>query len=92
MKLSRRRFLHLLFCLAAVTTALSAISQFAAAEGYPSRPVRIISGFPPGGVNDTYARLIAQWLSERLGQQFIVENSIRCGRQYCRGNARASSA
>ena len=79
MKLSRRRFLHLLFCLAAVTTALSAISQFAAAEGYPSRPVRIISGFPPGGVNDTYARLIAQWLSERLGQQFIVENRSGAG-------------
>src|SRR5262249_54333868 len=44
-----------------------------------TRPVRIISGFPPGGVNDTYARLIGQWLSERLGQQFFVENRPGAG-------------
>src|SRR5262245_27136895 len=75
MKLPRRRFLHL----AAGAAALSAVSPFARAQTYPTRPVRIMSGFPPGGVNDTYARLIAQWLSERLGQQFIVENRPGAG-------------
>jgi tripartite-type tricarboxylate transporter receptor subunit TctC len=55
MKLPRRQFLHL----AAGAAALPAISRFAWAQTYPTRPVRIISGFPPGGVNDTYARLTA---------------------------------
>src|SRR3954471_8093137 len=70
MKLPRRRFLHL----ATGAAALPVVSRLAWAQAYPSRPVRIIAGFPPGGSNDLYARLIAQWLSERLGQQFFVEN------------------
>src|SRR6266700_3684008 len=70
MKLPRRQFLHL----AAGAAALPAISRFAWAQAYPSRPVRIICGFVPGSAPDIVARLMAQWLSERLGQQFIVEN------------------
>jgi tripartite-type tricarboxylate transporter receptor subunit TctC len=54
--------------------ALPAVSRVASAQSYPARPARIISGFPPGGISDTYTRLIAQWLSQQLGQQFIVEN------------------
>ena len=48
-------------------------------QAYAAKPVRIISGFPPGGVNDTYARLTGQWLSERLGQSFIIENRAGAG-------------
>jgi tripartite-type tricarboxylate transporter receptor subunit TctC len=59
--------------------ALPALSRTAAAQTYPDRPVRIISGFPPGGISDTYARLMAQWLSQQLGQQFIVENRPGAG-------------
>jgi tripartite-type tricarboxylate transporter receptor subunit TctC len=59
--------------------ALLAVQQIARAQTYPARPVRIISGFPPGGVNDTYARLIGGFLSERFGQQFIVENRPGAG-------------
>jgi tripartite-type tricarboxylate transporter receptor subunit TctC len=70
MKLPRRTFLGL----AAGAAALSAASGMARAQAYPSRPVRIIVGFPPGGATDIQARLMGQWLSERLGQQFIVEN------------------
>ena len=70
MKFPRRTFLHL----AASAAALPAVSRFAWAQTYPSRPVRIIAGFPPGSVTDTTARLMGQWLSERLGQQVIVEN------------------
>jgi tripartite-type tricarboxylate transporter receptor subunit TctC len=70
MKLPRRRFLHL----ATGVAALPALSRIARAQTYPARPVRVIVGFPPAGGNDLYARLIAQWLSERLGQPFIVEN------------------
>jgi len=70
MKLPRRKFLHL----AAGATALSAMSRFASAQAYPTRPVRIIVGFAPGGATDIVARLMGQWLSERLGQQFIIEN------------------
>jgi tripartite-type tricarboxylate transporter receptor subunit TctC len=70
MKLPRRTFLHL----AAGAAALPAASRLARAQAYPARPVRIIVPFAPGGVNDITARLIGQWLSERLGQQFIIEN------------------
>jgi len=66
----RRQFLHL----AAGTAALPAVSSIATAQVYPSRPVRIIVPFAPGGANDITARLIGQWLSERLGQQFLIEN------------------
>jgi tripartite-type tricarboxylate transporter receptor subunit TctC len=70
MKLLRRNFLHL----AAGAAALPAVSRFAFAQAYPSRPVRIIVGYSPGGTTDISARLIGQWLSERLGQPFIVDN------------------
>jgi tripartite-type tricarboxylate transporter receptor subunit TctC len=71
----RRRFLHL----AAIAIGLPAVSRMANAETYPSRPVRIIVGFAPGGAPDIAARLLAQWLSERLGQQFIIENRPGAG-------------
>jgi tripartite-type tricarboxylate transporter receptor subunit TctC len=70
MKLPRRTFLHL----AAGVAAAPTLSRIARAQAYPSRPVRIIVGFPPGGATDIQARLMGQWLSERLGQQFIIEN------------------
>ena len=70
MKLPRRNFLHL----AAGAVALPAISRFAWAQAYPSRPVRIIVPVAPGAGIDIVARLMGQWLSERFGQQFIVEN------------------
>src|SRR5262245_38197617 len=70
MKLPRRNFLHL----AAGAAALPAVSRFAWAQAYPTRPVRIIGGFAAGGGVDIVARLIGQWLSERLGQPFVIEN------------------
>jgi tripartite-type tricarboxylate transporter receptor subunit TctC len=70
MKLPRRNFLHL----AAGAAALPVLSRFAWAQGYPSRPVRLIVQVPAGGSPDIVARVIGQWLSERLGQQFVVEN------------------
>jgi tripartite-type tricarboxylate transporter receptor subunit TctC len=75
MKLPRRRFLHL----AAGAAVLPAVSRNARAQTYPTRLVHIIVGFPPGGTFDITARLMGQWLSERLGQQFIVENRPGAG-------------
>ena len=75
MKLARRRFLHL----AAGAAALPAVSRGAFAQAYPSRPVRILVGFAPGGATDTTARLMGNWLSERMRQQFIVENRPGAG-------------
>src|SRR5262245_59186831 len=70
MEFSRRTFLHL----ALGAAALPVVPSIARAQAYPSRPVRIIVGFPPGGATDIQARLMGQWLSDRLGQQFIIEN------------------
>jgi tripartite-type tricarboxylate transporter receptor subunit TctC len=70
MNLARRHFLQL----AAAATALSTVSPIAWAQSYPTRPVRWIVGYPPGGATDITARLIGQWLSARLGQPFIIEN------------------
>ena len=70
MKFPRRAFLHL----AAGAAALPALSSFSRAQTYPSRPVRIVVGFTAGGATDIQARLMCQWLSDRLGQQFIIEN------------------
>jgi tripartite-type tricarboxylate transporter receptor subunit TctC len=70
MKLPRRRFLHL--ALGAV--GLLPVPQVARAQAYPTRPVRVVVGFAPAGATDIFSRLISQWLSERLGQQFVVEN------------------
>ncbi|MGE5780289.1 MAG: Bug family tripartite tricarboxylate transporter substrate binding protein [Hyphomicrobiales bacterium] len=75
MNLPRRQFLHL----AAGAAALPAVSRVARAQAYPSRPVRIIVGFAPGQAIDIVTRIIGQWLSERLGQQFIIENRPGAG-------------
>ncbi len=75
MKFSRRRFLRL----ATGASALPAISRVAWGQSYPTRPVRLIVGFSAGGPNDILARLIGHWLSQRLGQQFVVENRPGAG-------------
>jgi tripartite-type tricarboxylate transporter receptor subunit TctC len=69
-KLPRRNFLHLV----AGAAALPAVSRLAWAQAYPSRPVRVVVGAPPGGGHDIFARLMGQWLSERLGQPFVIDN------------------
>jgi tripartite-type tricarboxylate transporter receptor subunit TctC len=76
MKLPRRRhFLHL----AAGAAALPAVSRFAWAQSYPTRPVRIVVGLTAGSASDLVARLVGQWLSERLGQPFVIENRPGAG-------------
>ena len=75
MKLPRRAFLHL----AAGAAALPAMSRIAWAQAYPTRPVHLIVPFGPAGAADITARLIGQWLSERLGQQFVIENRPGAG-------------
>ena len=75
MKLPRRQFLHL----AAGAAALPAVSRLARAQSYPSRPVHWIVSFSAGGANDTVARIIGQYLSDHLGQQFIIENRVGAG-------------
>jgi tripartite-type tricarboxylate transporter receptor subunit TctC len=75
MTLSRRHFLHLV----AGAAALPAVSRMAWAQAYPVRPVRIIVGFASGGPADILARLVGQWLSERLGQPFVIENRLGAG-------------
>jgi tripartite-type tricarboxylate transporter receptor subunit TctC len=75
MKLPRRRFLQL----TARAAAFTVVPHIPRAQTYPIRPVRIVVGFAPGGVNDIGARLNGQWLSERLGQQFVIENRPGAG-------------
>jgi len=82
MKLPRRQFLHL----AAGAAALPGVARIARAQAYPMRPVRIIVGYSAGSASDIVARLIAQWLSERLGHQFVVENRAEW-RQFGRPSA-----
>src|SRR3954453_17017492 len=75
MKFSRRQFLQLVPSIA----ALPAVSRFAWAQTYPTQPVRVIVGSAAGGGVDIIARLMGQWLSERLGQQFVIENRPGAG-------------
>ena len=75
MNVSRRKFLHL----AAGAAALPAVSRVASADTYPSRPVHIIAGFPPGAASDITARLIGQWLAQQLGRPFVTENRPGAG-------------
>src|ERR1700686_1812214 len=77
MKLPRRAFLHL----AAGAAVLPAVCKIAKAETYPARPVRLIVGYTPGGSADLTARLMGQWLSERVGQPFVNENRPGRGTQ-----------
>src|SRR6266540_467363 len=82
-KLPRRALLQL----ATGAVALTAVSRFAAAQAYPSRPVRVIVPFAPGGPTDVFARLMAQKLSEHLGKQFYVENISGAGGNVGAGRA-----
>jgi tripartite-type tricarboxylate transporter receptor subunit TctC len=75
MKLPRRKFLHL----AAGAAALPAVSRVAWAQAYPTKPMRLIIGFPPGSASDILARIISQWLTERIGQPVIVESKPGAG-------------
>ena len=72
MQLPRRRFVHL----AMAAASLPYVPRMAKAQVYPTQPVRLLVGYPAGGVADTLARLVGQWLSERLGQPFVVENRV----------------
>jgi tripartite-type tricarboxylate transporter receptor subunit TctC len=83
MNFTRRRFLHL----PAGAAAISAIPRISRAQSYPTKPVRVIVGFPAAGTTDIAARIKGQWLSERLGQQFIIENRPGAG-----GNIGAEAA
>src|SRR5262245_10426054 len=73
--IARRTFLRI----AAGAVGLPAAARFAQAQHYPARAVRVVVGFPAGGPTDIFARMIAQWLSERLGQQFVIENRAGAG-------------
>jgi tripartite-type tricarboxylate transporter receptor subunit TctC len=75
MELPRRQFLHL----AGIAAALPAVSRIAWAQTYPTRPIHWIVSFTAGGPNDTVARIIGQYLSERLGQQVLIENKVGAG-------------
>ncbi len=75
MKFARRHFLRL----AGAAVALPAVSRLARAQAYPARPLRLIIGYPPGGSADITARLMGQWLSERLGQPFVIESRPGAG-------------
>src|SRR5258705_6446883 len=75
MKLHRRQFLRL----AAGVATLPAVSRIAMAQSYPTRPVHLIVPFPPGGVSDIIGRLMGQYLSDRLGQPFVMENRPGAG-------------
>jgi tripartite-type tricarboxylate transporter receptor subunit TctC len=75
MRFPRRRFLHL----TAAVAALPAVSRSARAQTYPARPVHIVVGFPPGGAVDIFARLLGQWLSDRLGQPIVIDNRPGAG-------------
>jgi tripartite-type tricarboxylate transporter receptor subunit TctC len=88
MKLPRRQFLHL----AAGAVALPTLSRIARAQAYPSRPVRIIVAVSAGSTTDIIARLIGQWLSERLGQIFVVENRPGANNTICTGAVARSAA
>ena len=88
MKLPRRKFLHL----GAGAAALPAVSRMAWSDIYPTRPVRLIVGFPAGGLTDILARLLAPSLSERLGQQFIVEDQPGAGTNIATERVRESTS
>src|SRR5450755_286781 len=83
MKIERRQFLHL----AAGAAALPSMSRIARAQAYPSQLVRIVAGFPAGSTTDIVARLMGQWLQDRLGRPFVIENRPGAG-----GNIAAEAA